>query len=1157
MPDSSSIDLPLFGPWEWAKHMPRDAYRALGDNQSRMRGEEYFLSGAVLDLSYDVANHTFFARVRGKRIYQVEIGDASSSFYHYCDCPVHDMHAACKHVFAVVAWIYLLTQGTNVLLYAPPERHLIRLARSLSESVSGSRIDTSSRQTFAFSGDPDDRIRSDARPYLVLEVEDGHPSISPEGCNPNAPGFRSFMDKVDSYLAYTRRQFDDQPYPLVMREVLSEMGADLCVRSEGSELVRLNGTYETHASDGMLDLQTTANRVVLSLVPDDDLEDLWPLDPFFFKTDGTLVAFEARFQSSVPSMMDSTGPIWLQPEELKDPRCLCSIDQDTFNRYTFHFKSTELAGDHISLAVDGHPSASLAELKPIRVRAKVSIQHRPKTGGYVVSWSYSADDLTVPLDFYEQSVQRFLAYDEDARVLFRAQRRCSHLIHTMRLLLITPKSKAKAVIKEACQHSSLTSAYDMDEFAGDFLKSFTSLCVFKKSNHHLFATESGWALLNGVGAAVCQVLIGVRELERETLNTEYVDESLFIAEADFPAFIRRVVLLSQACDFDLEFDDAPVAMAPVAIQVEAQEGEKIDWFELKAEVRCGDLNIDASEWDALIRGELLLTDEDGKLVIPHLEQDSALGRLRELFGPVRNKKSSATTAALKIEVQRLQILDWIDLRKNGVQLKLPAEAEAIFERLRQFDRIPKQAVPKSVEAKLRDYQKRGFDWMSWLYGHRFGACLADDMGLGKTLQAITFLSQISGENGRKRGKVSTHLVVLPPSLVFNWLSEIERFCPTLSVYEYLGSDRSLDRCDGVDVVLTTYDTVRRDISALEKTTWDIVVLDEVQALKNVNAVRTQAVSKLKRRFTLCLTGTPMENHVGEYYSIMHLCLPGIFGQYAAFRKQLKEGEDHVLRRARPFVLRRTKEEILKELPPKVESEIYLDMTEEQREIYTRTVGEVRAEVMAAYKNKTKAQAGIVALPALLRLRQVCVSPEIIGKPVKQTAPKLSFLLERMEELQNEGSSALLFSQFTRTLDLLEDVAHEHNLPVLRLDGSTPAKKRKEVVRTFQESDTPKFFLISLKAGGVGLNLTRAQYVFHVDPWWNPAVERQASDRAHRMGQQKTVFIQRLIMRHTIEEKIMLLKERKQAVFDQIINSGDASIRGSSMIGRDDIDLLLS
>jgi non-specific serine/threonine protein kinase len=285
----------------------------------------------------------------------------------------------------------------------------------------------------------------------------------------------------------------------------------------------------------------------------------------------------------------------------------------------------------------------------------------------------------------------------------------------------------------------------------------------------------------------------------------------------------------------------------------------------------------------------------------------------------------------------------------------------------------------------------------------------------------------------------------------------------------------------------------------------------------------------------------------------------LFGDYQTFLQAQKNAELEFkpIDRARPFVLRRTKERILKELPPKVESDMHLDLTEEQKRFYTRAVADVRAEVLAAFKDKTAQQAGIVALAALTRLRQICVSPALIDPTHQEMSPKMSYLIDKLQELQSEGHAALVFSQFTKSLDLLDMHLADAKIDRLRLDGSTPQQKRKALVESFQNGKGPGLFLISLKAGGAGLNLTRASYVFHLDPWWNPAAENQASDRAHRMGQQQTVFIQRLLMRHTIEEKIMQLKQQKRAVFDQVLGGveSDRATTGS-IITREDLRFLL-
>jgi SNF2 family DNA or RNA helicase len=356
------------------------------------------------------------------------------------------------------------------------------------------------------------------------------------------------------------------------------------------------------------------------------------------------------------------------------------------------------------------------------------------------------------------------------------------------------------------------------------------------------------------------------------------------------------------------------------------------------------------------------------------------------------------------------------------------------------------------------------------------------------------------------------------------------------------------------VVLTTYEIARRDIERLENLRFDIAVFDEAQNVKNIASARAQAMRRVRAEFTLCLTGTPVENHAGEYLAILDLAVPGLFGKPSEFRERLRR-DDTLLHRGRPFVLRRTKNAILDELPPKVESDIALDLSPVQKEMYTRATAEVREEVLQAFADKSVQTAGIVALAALTRLRQICVSPAILDRAQTEPAPKFERLSETLTELLEEGHSALVFSQFVRGLDVLGEHLTAQGIGFVRMDGKTPTPKRKEIIARFQSGDGPGVFLVSLRTGGAGLNLTRASYVFHLDPWWNPAVENQASDRAHRIGQTGTVFVQRLLMRHTIEEKMMTLKARKAALFRSICEG--AALDGSAgLLTKEDFRFLI-
>ncbi len=614
-----------------------------------------------------------------------------------------------------------------------------------------------------------------------------------------------------------------------------------------------------------------------------------------------------------------------------------------------------------------------------------------------------------------------------------------------------------------------------------------------------------------------------------------------------------------AAGITLLYEDQPLKTTrwDCVVQVGRQdrEGAGIDWFEVRPEIRCDGVVIEEAEWRTALQ-------QGGMIKMPHglrVLDGQTLERLRAIIGLTGDAQPDRKSAQM-VRVPRLQIFDWLALREQGIPVSLPAEDEAVLTRLLGFERIEKLSLPKGLQAKVRSYQRDGYAWLAFLYEHRFGACLADDMGLGKTLQTICLLAAI--EEGRIKaahGVKGPHLVVLPTSLLFNWEQELARFAPSLKVHVYSGSERTFDAEDG-EVVLTTYGLARRDIDMLERVAFHVIVFDEAQAVKNILADTTGAVRRLKGRFKIALTGTPLENHLGEYFSVIDLCVSGLLGEYDQFKTDLKRiagrALDRLLRRTRPFILRRTKDEILQDLPPKTEHEVFLDLTDRQKALYQQTVAQVRSTIDDAYRTKTAGQAQFIALTAILKLRQVCLSPRLLTNQPDETSPKLGFLVERLRVLREEGHSALVFSQFTSFLDLVQEACTRHGLMFQRLDGSTAQGVRKARVTAFQTGDQPSVFLLSLKAGGQGLNLTRASYVFHLDPWWNPAVERQASDRAHRIGQQRPVSIVRILMRHSIEEKMMALKQRKLELYDAVM-AGVVRGSGQGVLTKADFDFLLS
>ena len=737
----------------------------------------------------------------------------------------------------------------------------------------------------------------------------------------------------------------------------------------------------------------------------------------------------------------------------------------------------------------------------------------------------------------------------------RTQKRKKVLVETfLKLLGTSHPSKVEGLLRKALSGPDFQRLH-IKRAAKDVLKRF--FAAYQEDEVVLQFQHDQWRLLSREKAGEAQMYVlpyehfGPRVFDGMTRHDEM--------RAPLDVLHRGLSRLYEACQsagIELFYHAKPVALPQWEFSLDAQRQTGIDWFELRPEIRCDGELLTESTVRQFVQANGVIERDDVVQIFP-VQTQEAFRAFSSLF---QREASGKGKKKEWVRVPRLQILDWIALRKHGVKVTLPPEDEAIIDRLTHFDRIAMPALPKRLNAKLRTYQKHGYAWLAFLYQHRFGACLADDMGLGKTVQAISLFGGIKeGVIPAVTNQPAPHLIVLPPSLLFNWEQEIQKFYPSLRVKVYAGTHRSSDFENG-DVVLTTYGVVRRDISTLETIPFHLIVFDEAQTVKNMYAETTSAVRRLQGAFKLVMTGTPLENHIGEYFSLIDLCVPGLLGDYDTVKSKIASASsaflDVLTRRTKPFVLRRTKEQILKELPPKTETDVYLDLTERQKALYQHTIAQIRPTIDDAYRTKTQAQARIIALTAILKLRQLCLSPKLLQPDSHDSSPKITFIVERLNELMEAGHSALVFSQFTSFLDLVEAALASHHIPHVRLDGSTPTGKRRALVKQFQEGGDASVFLLSLKAGGQGLNLTKASYVFHLDPWWNPAVENQASDRTHRIGQTQKVSILRILMRHSVEEKMMALKQQKTALYQAVLEGATHKGAGAS-ITKEDFEFLLA
>lgn len=561
----------------------------------------------------------------------------------------------------------------------------------------------------------------------------------------------------------------------------------------------------------------------------------------------------------------------------------------------------------------------------------------------------------------------------------------------------------------------------------------------------------------------------------------------------------------------------------------------IDWFETAIKVQFAQQTVSLKHLHRSIRkkSKFIQLDDGTMGILPKewLEKFEAYFGAGEMIGETL-QTPNINYASIE-ELYEEELLD----RETKARLILYRN------KLSDFERIEVVPVPKALQATLRGYQQEGLNWLSFLDGFNFGACLADDMGLGKTVQVLAFiLSQ------REKLGHNTNLVVVPASLVFNWQQEIKKFAPSLKLRTVYGSDRAkiIAGFDQYEVILTSYGTLLSDIRWMKDYRFNYIFLDESQTIKNPDSQRYKAVRLLQSRNKVVLTGTPIENNTFDLYGQFSFACPGLLGNREQFKRlyavpidQFKDSKRaaELQRRINPFLLRRTKEQVADELPDKTEMVIYCEMGEQQRELYESCRKEIRDYLMGVAEDELH-KSSMHVLQGITKLRQICNSPAILGKEeyYGNASAKLDVLMEQIES-KSPYHKILVFSQFVSMLDLIKAELEKRQIEFAYLSGQT--KNREAVVNAFQDRSELRVFLISLKAGGVGLNLTKADYVYLVDPWWNPAVENQAIDRAYRIGQHQNVMAVRLICPDTIEEKIMLMQERKKDLANDLIKTETA------------------
>jgi len=605
-------------------------------------------------------------------------------------------------------------------------------------------------------------------------------------------------------------------------------------------------------------------------------------------------------------------------------------------------------------------------------------------------------------------------------------------------------------------------------------------------------------------------------------------------------WVNEHIEILQASGFEIEQATGQKKFVFGASKIDLEVKEGNDWFDIHAVVWFGKYQIPFLSLKQHIlhkKREFLLPDGE-VAIIP----DKWFTQYGSLFSLAEAGKT------LKLKKHHIGLIN--DLAEDSLA---NVTLERKLQRLSDFEDIADTQMPVHFKGSLRDYQKAGYNWFSFLREYNFGGCLADDMGLGKTIQTLAMLQKVK-EDDQLLEIQTTSLIIMPTSLIYNWLTEAKKFTPKLKILAHTGTNRNKDVANfaNYDIIITTYGVTRVDVDELKNFYFNYIILDESQNIKNPASKSFKAVRSLKSKHKLILSGTPVENSVSDLWSQLTFLNPGLLGTQAFFYEEYvqaieKKKDEEKARKLqsiiKPFVLRRTKEQVAAELPPKTEQVIYCDMSEDQAAYYEKTKSAYRNDLLQSMDDGTFAQKQVQLLQGLTALRQLANHPIMIDGTYVSDSGKFENVIHTLDNVLKGGHKVLVFSQFVKHLDIFKKHFEAENIPFAYLDGST--RNRGEIVSEFQQNTELKVFLISIKAGGVGLNLTQADYVFILDPWWNPAVEQQAIDRTHRIGQDKKVFIYKFIAKDTVEEKILALQNRKKSLANSLITTEESFFKSLS------------
>jgi superfamily II DNA or RNA helicase len=762
--------------------------------------------------------------------------------------------------------------------------------------------------------------------------------------------------------------------------------------------------------------------------------------------------------------------------------------------------------------------------------------------GYIVLLTPAGTDFNTLISFetlilpseLERYLSLFFSYCHQIEVQFRDYQVMSGLALKPRPSIIFEKiTQDNSLYVRVVQSLSGTDPTFIEEY------DITTVVSVNHPDRQIIVSEVHPVADLNVTTGITKIL---NELKKECTEEGdfYQDGSFFIVESPLSELFAQKALPRLAMEFEVfgseNLEPYQIRMAKPELNLSLDHG--IDFLEGSADLVIEGESFSLFEALHQFRSHAYINLSDGtKAIIDH----DYVQKLERIFQKQKD--------GVKISFFDLPLVD--ELLEERIENSNYEDARNVY---KGFLNLDKETVNlPEINATLRPYQIEGYKWLNYLRKHSLGGCLADDMGLGKTLQAITLLSSIYP------GEQQSSLVVIPKSLVFNWQNEIKRFAPRLNLAVYYGSDRNLDSACRADVVISTYGTVRNDIEALKDLDFYYLILDESQTIKNHESQISRAVSLLKAEHRLALSGTPIENNLSELYALFRFLNPAMFGSLARFTRQylfpIQQNGDHkaateLKKKILPFVLRRLKKDVLDDLPDKIEKILYVELSPEQKKFYEQRRSFYYNTIRHQIESDGFQKSQFFILQAITALRQIASIPEVKSEG-QVISPKRSLLLEAMEEAIANNHKILLFANFLGVLEYLATDLSERNIDFETLTGAT--RNREQCVKRFQSDPNCKVFLMTLKTGGQGLNLTAADTIYIFDPWWNLAAENQAIDRSHRIGQDKTVFSYKLIAKGTIEERILQLQQKKNAIFQNVFS--DESISFKSLAEKD-VDYLM-